>query len=64
MHQRLKQYAMTIIICMLNSGIIMEHFELKYIPSYLIYNKEGEFVEKFTTFPGNEVVRNKILPLL
>lgn len=35
---------------------MMEHFNFEYIPSYLLYNKEGLLVNKFSTFPGNDAV--------
>lgn len=43
---------------------IMNHFEFKYIPSYLLYNKEGVLINKFSAFPGNEKVKEMINGLL
>lgn len=43
---------------------IMNHFEFEYIPSYLLYNKEGVLVKKFTAFPGNEELKKIINGLL
>lgn len=39
---------------------MMEHFGFEGIPSYLLYNKEGELINKFTGFPGNDIVREMI----
>ena len=39
---------------------IMDHFEFEAIPSYLIFNKEGLLVNKFTAFPGNIKVKDMI----
>ncbi|MFC1226223.1 TlpA family protein disulfide reductase [Pedobacter sp. BG31] len=39
---------------------IMKHFDFQYIPSYILYNKEGVLVNKFQAFPGNEKVRDMI----
>jgi thiol-disulfide isomerase/thioredoxin len=43
---------------------VMDHFELEYIPSYLLYNKEGVLVNKFSAFPGNDKVKKMINGLL
>ncbi|ETZ24098.1 hypothetical protein N824_16295 [Pedobacter sp. V48] len=43
---------------------IMNHFEFEYIPSYLLYNKEGALINKVTAFPGNEKVKEMINDLL
>ncbi|NRF38030.1 TlpA disulfide reductase family protein [Pedobacter foliorum] len=43
---------------------IMNHFGLEYIPSYLLYNKEGVFINKVSAFPGNEKVKAMINGLL
>lgn len=41
-------------------GYMMDYFEFEYIPSYLLYNKEGLLVNKFSEFPGNDVVKEMI----
>jgi len=43
---------------------LMSEFEFEYIPSYLLYSKEGNLVNKFTAFPGNEKVKGLIEDLL
>lgn len=43
---------------------MMEHFDLKYIPSYLLYNEEGILINKFSAFPGNIVVKDMINGIL
>ncbi len=43
---------------------IMNHFEFEYIPSYLLYNKEGVLIKKITAFPGNDQVKEMINGLL
>jgi len=43
---------------------IMEHFGFDAIPSYLLYNKEGVLMKKFTSFPGKEEVEEMINRLL
>lgn len=43
---------------------IMEHFGFEGIPSYLLYNKEGMLINKFTGFPGNDAVKDMINSLL
>lgn len=39
---------------------IMNHFGFEGIPSYLLYNKEGVLINKFTAFPGNVEVKEMI----
>lgn len=43
---------------------VMDHFGLEYIPSYLLYNKEGKLIKKYTPFPGNNEVKEMINGLL
>jgi thiol-disulfide isomerase/thioredoxin len=43
---------------------IMDHFEFKGIPSYLLYDKKGVLINKFTAFPENEYVKAMIDSLL
>lgn len=43
---------------------MMDHFEFEGIPSYLLFNKEGALVNKFTGFPGNDKVKEMIDGLL
>ncbi len=43
---------------------IMNHFGFEAIPSYLLYNKEGVLINKFTAFPGNDEVKEMINGLL
>lgn len=43
---------------------IMNHFVFEGIPSYLLYNKEGVLINKFTAFPGNDKVKAMINDLL
>jgi thiol-disulfide isomerase/thioredoxin len=43
---------------------VMDHFKFEYIPSYLLYNKEGLLIEKITAFPGNDKVKELINGLL
>jgi len=43
---------------------MMEHFGFDGIPSYLLYDKEGVLIDKFTGFPGNDIVREMIDGLL
>jgi thiol-disulfide isomerase/thioredoxin len=43
---------------------IMNHFGFEAIPSYLLYNKEGVLINKFTAFPGNDEVKEIITGLL
>lgn len=39
---------------------IMSSFGFEAIPSYLLFNKEGTLVKKFTAFPENEEVKNML----
>ena len=51
----------------LNDGqwkYIMEHFGFEYIPSYLLYNRKGLLINKFSAFPGSDKVKNMINELL
>lgn len=43
---------------------LMNQFEFKYIPSYLLYNKKGLLINKFSAFPENEEVKAMINGLL
>ncbi|GHE44116.1 TlpA family protein disulfide reductase [Sphingobacterium griseoflavum] len=43
---------------------LMKHFDFEYIPSYLLYNKEGVLINKFSAFPGNDRVKEMINGLL
>nr|AUN37895.1 thiol:disulfide interchange protein tlpA [uncultured bacterium] len=43
---------------------VMDQFQFEYIPSYLLYNKEGVLINKFSAFPGNEEVKSMINGLL
>ncbi|WP_316793721.1 TlpA disulfide reductase family protein [Pedobacter frigoris] len=43
---------------------MMEHFAFKGIPSYILYNKDGALINKFTGFPGNDKVKKMINDLL
>ena len=43
---------------------VMDHFGLEYIPSYLLFSKEGKLAHKITAFPGNEEMKKKINGLL
>ena len=43
---------------------IMDHFGFDSIPSYLLYNKEGVLINKFTGFPGKDEVKEMINGLL
>lgn len=43
---------------------VMNQFEFEYIPSYLLYDKEGVLVKKYTAFPGNEELKKVINGLL
>lgn len=43
---------------------VMDHFEFKYIPSYLLFDKKGLLIEKYTPFPGNDKLKEKISGLL
>ncbi|TKC06946.1 TlpA family protein disulfide reductase [Pedobacter frigoris] len=43
---------------------MMDNFGFNGIPSYLLYNKEGVLINKFTGFPGNDKVKKMINDLL
>ncbi|MES2827459.1 MAG: TlpA disulfide reductase family protein [Bacteroidota bacterium] len=43
---------------------LMKQFGFEYIPSYLLYNKNGVLNNKFTAFPENEAVKKMIDGLL
>jgi thiol-disulfide isomerase/thioredoxin len=43
---------------------IMNHFDFEGIPSYLLYNKEGILINKFTSSPGSEKLKKMIDNLL
>lgn len=43
---------------------VMDQFGFEAIPSYLLYNKKGVLINKFTAFPGNEEVKKMINNLL
>lgn len=43
---------------------LMDHFGFEGIPSYVLYNKEGKLIKKFTGFPGNDAVKSMIEDLL
>jgi thiol-disulfide isomerase/thioredoxin len=43
---------------------IMDHFGFEYIPSYLLFNKAGVLINKFSAFPGSEDVKEMIDNLL
>lgn len=43
---------------------IMNWFEFEGIPSYLLYDKSGRLMNKFTAFPENEKVKEMIDSLL
>ncbi len=43
---------------------MMKQFDFKYIPSYLLYNKKGILINKFSAFPGNTTVKEMIDGLL
>ena len=38
----------------------MDHFEFEYIPSYLLYSNDGDLVNKYTAFPGNDTFKEEI----
>ncbi|MEJ8800513.1 TlpA family protein disulfide reductase [Pontibacter sp. H249] len=42
----------------------MNQFEFEAIPAYLLYNKEGVLINKFTAFPGKDEVKGMINGLL
>ena len=39
---------------------VMDHFEFEYIPSYLLYSNDGDLVNKYTAFPGNDTFKEEI----
>lgn len=39
---------------------MMDYFELQAIPSYLLYNRKGILINKFTGFPGNNILKKMI----
>ncbi|WP_406826391.1 TlpA family protein disulfide reductase [Pedobacter sp. KACC 23697] len=43
---------------------VMTQFEFNYIPSYLLYNKRGELVNKFSALPEIEEIKSMINGLL
>lgn len=43
---------------------LMEKYGFEYIPSYLIYDKNGSLKQKITSFPGIENMRGMIVDLL
>lgn len=43
---------------------VMKHFGFEAIPSYLLYNKQGVLIHKFTSFPGKSVMKEMINDLL
>lgn len=43
---------------------VMDRFGFDAIPSYLVYNKEGALIHKFTAFPGSAAVKTMIDDLL
>ncbi len=43
---------------------LMEHFNFEYIPSYVIFDKNGEMVEKFDGYPGVTEMEKEIEKLL
>ncbi|WP_161888421.1 TlpA family protein disulfide reductase [Pontibacter russatus] len=43
---------------------VMNQFEFEAIPSYLLFNKEGVLINKFTAFPGNDELKAMINGLL
>ncbi|WP_170866122.1 TlpA family protein disulfide reductase [Pontibacter flavimaris] len=43
---------------------VMDQFEFEAVPSYLLYNKEGVLINKFTSFPGKDEVKGMINGLL
>jgi len=45
-------------------GYIMDNYGFNSIPSYLIYDKNGELKHKFTSFPGVDKMKEMINPLL
>ena len=45
-------------------GYIMDEFQFEYIPSYLLFNKDHDLVDKFSSFPSNSILKMKINDLL
>lgn len=45
-------------------GYVMNQFEFEYIPSYLIFDKKGLLIKKYTAFPGNDELKKVINSLL
>jgi thiol-disulfide isomerase/thioredoxin len=43
---------------------VMTHYAFEYIPSYLLYDKEGVLIKKITAFPGKEQMKAMIKNLL
>lgn len=43
---------------------LMKHYGFEAIPSYLLFNKEGMIINKFTAFPGSNQVKEMIKVLL
>ena len=43
---------------------MMEHFGFEGIPSYVLYDRKGVLIDKFTGFPGNDTVKGMIDGLL
>ena len=43
---------------------MMDHFGFEGIPSYLLFNREGTMINRFTAFPGNDKVKVMIDDLL
>lgn len=43
---------------------LMSHFGFEAIPSYLLYDKDGVLINKFTAFPGSDRVKEMINGLL
>ncbi|RZK25025.1 MAG: TlpA family protein disulfide reductase [Flavobacterium sp.] len=43
---------------------VMNKYQFKYIPSYILYNKKGVLINKFSAFPGSEEVKKMIDGLL
>lgn len=43
---------------------LMNYFDLRYIPSYLIFDQEGDLINKFSGFPGNDKIKNVLEDLL
>ncbi|WP_439882455.1 TlpA family protein disulfide reductase [Pontibacter sp. MBLB2868] len=43
---------------------IMDHYEFEGVPSYVLFDKQGVLISKFTAFPGNVEVKKMINGLL